>query len=61
MRQRRNAPVKRLYRVAVVGESAWKPVFLPWDARPDRDAAWYEAQRRDVLDRTGALDDLFEQ
>src|SRR5262249_49599468 len=34
---------------------------LPWHARPDRDAAWYESQRADVLARTGAPDDLFEQ
>jgi hypothetical protein len=39
----------------------WVPVFLPWHARPDRDAAWYKAQGRDVQARTGALDDLFEQ
>jgi hypothetical protein len=52
---------KRIYRAARAGESDWAPIFLPWDARPDRDAAWYEAQRRDVLARTGALDDVFEQ
>jgi hypothetical protein len=55
------SPFKRLYRAAAVGESDWAPIFLPWSARPDRDAAWYEAQKRDVLARTGALDDLFEQ
>jgi hypothetical protein len=52
---------KRVYRAARGGGSGWVPVFLPWHARPDRDAAWYEAQRRDVLARTGAPDDLFEQ
>lgn len=26
--------------------SPWKGVFFPWDARPDRDAAWYAAQER---------------
>src|SRR5262249_56574661 len=55
------SPFKRLYRSAVAGESDWKPLFLPWHARPDRDAAWYAAQQRDVLARTGALDDVFEQ
>jgi hypothetical protein len=52
---------KRIYRAARAGESDWAPVFLPWHARPDRDAGWYEAQRRDVLARTGWTDDLYEQ
>jgi hypothetical protein len=52
---------KRIYRAAVAGGSDWRPIFLPWSARPDRDAAWYEAQKRDIRARTGALDDLFEQ
>ena len=39
----------------------WAPVFLPWGCRPGRDAAWYEAQRADVLHRTGSVDDLHEQ
>jgi hypothetical protein len=52
---------KRIYRMARAGGSDWTPIFLPWNSRPDRDQAWYEAQRRDVQARTGALDDLFEQ
>jgi hypothetical protein len=52
---------KKIYRAARAGESDWRPIFLPWNARPDRDAAWYETQRRDVLARTGSLDDLAEQ
>jgi hypothetical protein len=55
------SPFKRIYRAARQGASGWYPLFLPWSARPGRDAAWYEAQRRDVYARTGALDDLFEQ
>src|SRR5262249_31323418 len=58
---RPESPFKRIYRAARAGESDWAPIFLPWHARPDRDAAWYEAQRRDVLARTGWLDDLHEQ
>jgi hypothetical protein len=54
------SPFKRIYRAAKAGESDWLPIFLPWHARPDRDAAWYEAQRRDALARTTALDDVFE-
>lgn len=63
-RSNKSAPqstFKHIYRGAVAGENDWTPIFLPWTARPSRDAAWYEAQRRDVLARTGALDDLYEQ
>jgi hypothetical protein len=55
------SPFKRIYLAARQGQNDWLPVFLPWQARPDRDAAWYEAQRRDVLARTGSSDDLAEQ
>jgi hypothetical protein len=52
---------KRIYRGAKVGSTPWKHVFLPWNARPERDGAWYEAQKADILHRTGSLDDLYEQ
>jgi hypothetical protein len=55
------SPFKRIYLAARQGHNDWAPVFLSWQARPDRDAAWYEAQRRDVLARTGFPDDLAEQ
>jgi hypothetical protein len=55
------SPFKRIYTAAREGKNEWAPVFLPWDARPDRDLAWYEAQKRDIQARTGALDDLAEQ
>jgi hypothetical protein len=56
-----NSEFKRTYRAAKSGESPWVNVFLPWHVRPSRGEAWYAAQRRDVLSRTGALDDLHEQ
>jgi hypothetical protein len=52
---------KRIYTTARQGQNEWMPVFLPWNARPDRDAAWFEGQRRDSLARTGAVDHLHEQ
>jgi hypothetical protein len=52
---------KKIYSAAKQGKNAWAGVFLPWSARPDRDAAWFEEQRRDSLSRTGALDNLHEQ
>lgn len=41
--------------------SSWKLAFLPWSARPDRDAAWYERQRLASLDIDGTLDTLHGQ
>jgi hypothetical protein len=55
------SPFKRIYRAARQGLTSWVPIFLPWQARPARDAAWYAAQRDDILHRTGSLDDLHEQ
>jgi hypothetical protein len=55
------SPFKRVYTAARQGQNEWATVFLPWHDRPDRDAAWYETQRRDILARTGSEDDLHEQ
>lgn len=52
---------KRIYRGAKRGLTEWLPVFLPWLVRPGRDARWYEAQKSDILARTGALDDLHQE
>jgi len=56
-----NSPFQRLYQQARQGETDWHAIFLPWTARPDRDEAWYAAMRRDILARTGSLDELYEQ
>lgn len=52
---------KKIYRAARDKLSSWVSVFLPWHVHPARDAAWYERQMRDVMGRTGSLDDLHEQ
>jgi hypothetical protein len=52
---------KKVYVAAKQRLNGWAHVFLPWHARPDRDEAWYEAQKADVMHRTGSLDDLHEQ
>jgi len=52
---------KTTYRAAVEGENRWTPIFLPWQARPDRDADWYAAQKADKLKNTGALDELYQE
>lgn len=51
---------KKIYRAAVAGESSWKPIFLPWSARPDRDARWYDEKQADIVARTGSTDDMLE-
>lgn len=56
-----NSEFKRIYRAAKAQQSPWVSVFLPWHVRPSRTTAWYAEQRREVLSRTGALDDLHEQ
>lgn len=52
---------KRIYKAAKEGRNGWAYIFLPWYVRPERDQAWYEAQKADILSRTGSLDDLKEQ
>jgi len=49
---------KRIYQAARRGENGYTPVFLPWNARPDRTPEWCEAIRRDYLARDGTLDAL---
>lgn len=52
---------KRIYEGAKRGASIWKRIFIPWFARPERTRQWYEDQKADIQERTGALDDLYEQ
>jgi hypothetical protein len=52
---------KKIYLGAKMGMNAWKSVFLPWSVRPERTIEWYEAVKRDTLENTGTLDDLWEQ
>lgn len=56
-----NSLFKRTYIAAKAGASPWHATFLPWFARPGRDAAWYAEQERDIVSRTGSRDRLREQ
>lgn len=56
-----NSEFKRIYRGARAHENGWNAIFLPWNCRPGRDAEWYEMQSKDILSRTGSLDDLYQQ
>lgn len=56
-----NTQFKRIYQAACQRLNEWRAIFLPWYAHIGRDQAWYEAQRVDILARTGSEDDLWEQ
>lgn len=47
---------KRLWKKAVAGLNNFRAIFLPWWARPGRDATWYARQKADY-----APDDLFQE
>jgi hypothetical protein len=51
----------KIYRAACEGSNDWKAIFLPWNVHPNRNQTWYEAQKKDCYERTGALDYLWEQ
>lgn len=55
------SPFKRIYRAAKRKQTGWRAIFLPWHARPGRTPEWYEAQKADILARTTALDDLYQE
>jgi len=55
------SPFKAIYGAAKKGENSYVSVFYPWSARPERTPEWYEKIRKNILARTGANDDLFQE
>jgi hypothetical protein len=55
-KENRNSAYKRIWHGAVKGMNGYRQVFLPWNARPDRDQAWYGRQTADY-----ELDDLYQE
>ncbi len=51
---------KKMYLAAKQGLTSWKSIFLAWNVRPERTIEWYEQVKRDTLENTGTLDDLWE-
>jgi hypothetical protein len=47
---------KRIWNQAVSKTNSYLPIFLPWNARPDRNQAWYRRQAGDY-----EQDDLFQE
>lgn len=41
-------PFAEEWRRAISGQSRYFPIFIPWDAHPHRDEAWYEDKRREL-------------
>jgi hypothetical protein len=52
---------KNIYRAAKQGANHYAPLFIGWDARPDRDAAWYARESQDGLAESGGLDDIHQE
>lgn len=40
-------------------DAEWDSVFIPWHEHPDRDQAWYDAKHKEILRRTGSIDELW--
>ncbi len=59
------SPFKNLFRAAtgcapaVGGAGAYEAIFLPWQARPDRDAAWYARTKAEMFAQRGTDDDFY--
>lgn len=51
---------KKIYLTAKTGVTSWKGIFLPWHIRPERTPEWYDTVRKDTLEQTGSLDELWE-
>lgn len=56
-----NSEFKRIYMDSKAGRNDWGSIFLPWQVRPSRDQAWYDALCNETLLRTGSLDEVHEQ
>ncbi len=50
---------KNLFRAAVVGTGEYRPLFLPWWARPGRDERWRAAVQAEMFAQRGTNDDFY--
>jgi hypothetical protein len=50
---------KNLFRAALQGIGDYRGVFLPWSARPGRDAAWHERTKAEMFAQRGTNDDFY--
>ena len=50
---------KNLFRAALKGIGDYRPIFLPWHARPGRDDAWHERTKAEMFAQRGTHDDFY--
>jgi hypothetical protein len=50
---------KNLFRAAAQGVGDYRPLFLPWHARPGRDAAWHTRTKAEMFAQRGTHDDFY--
>jgi hypothetical protein len=50
---------KNLFRAALQGVGDYRAIFLPWQSRPGRDAAWHTATRAEMFAQRGSHDDFY--
>jgi len=50
---------KNLFRASLAGTGDYRSVFLPWHARPDRDARWHAVTQAEMYAQRGTHDDFF--
>ncbi len=49
---------KNLFRASLQGTGDYRHVFLPWHARPDRDARWHAVTKAEMFAQRGTDDDF---
>ena len=42
-----------------LADAEWDSYFIPWHEHPNRNQQWYDAKAREILERTGSLDELW--
>ena len=58
-KRRPTSTFKQVFRAALAGVGDYAPVFLPWDACPQRDAAWHARTQAEMFAQRGTHDDFF--
>lgn len=49
---------KNLFRASLQGTGDYRHIFLPWHARPDRDARWHAVTKAEMFAQRGTNDDF---
>ncbi len=61
-KRRPTSPFKQLFRTVYYNRAgAYRALFLPWQARPGRDQAWYDHIAAEMAAQSGGPDDLWQE